>query len=899
MSDEEDHVEEKPFAIEVAKQGRAVCKKCKQKCLQGELRIAKLVPNPFGSGKMKAWHHVNCLFEQFLKQRQATKRIEGPDDVEGWEDLSRDEKKDILKKVKECDAAFEAKFGSSKAKQKTPPKAKNVKAVDKPSTSTSNGNKHKDCQFKEFRRLVADITNEPRYLEKTNCVNKMFKEGTDGSGFKDDIVLWCRLLLPGVVKRVYNLQNKQLVKLFSKLFVADQSDMLEHLEQGDIGETIQKFFEESHKCKPAKKSTLTVKEVDDFLVELSKLTKEDEQLEHFKQFVPQCRSNDLKTVIRLIKGDLRMGAGAKHILDGVHPDAYEAYQASRDLVAVIGKCFDKKHKANKSKAEISLMTPVLPMLAEACKSVEQAMKKCPNGMYSEIKYDGERVQVHKEGVEFKYFSRHLKPVLPHKIQHFKEFIPQAFPHGKDLILDSEILMIDTITGKPLPFGTLGKHKKTEFKDATVCLFVFDCIYYNGESLVKKPLSHRKKILQENMMEIPNHVVFSEMQEINRAEELQAMIAKVLKQGLEGLVLKDVNSIYEPGKRHWLKVKKDYLFDGAMADSADLIVLGAWYGTGKKGGMMSVFLMGCYDPSTKKFCTVTRVHTGHDDKTLEELQGQLDMVKISQDMSKVPNWLSCTKTMVPDFVARNPKNQPVWEITGAEFTQHDVHTADGISIRFPRVTKIREDKDWRTATNLQELQALYAKSKEETDVSLLMKGIKTEDEATSSPKKRKKDILSYMKKEEKQPTKAAGEDSPSPSKKIKVEENVDMKEQTDSKNLDTKIDNNNDGKVQIREPIPDYFKGIKALFEDELKDEAYSKLTRQILLYFVAYGGEVVGADRWEEATHVFHFYNIIRQPTIQCPTGAKHLDVQWVKDTIVNGSVPDFRCYTVRWDPDD
>jgi DNA ligase-3 len=68
----------------------------------------------------------------------------------------------------------------------------------------------------------------------------------------------------------------------------------------------------------------------------------------------------------------------------------------------------------------------------------------------------------------------------------------------------------------------------------------------------------------------------------------------------GLVLKDLKSQYEPGKRHWLKVKKDYLNEGAMADSADLVVLGAWYGSGNKGGLMSIFLMGCYDEDTKRF-----------------------------------------------------------------------------------------------------------------------------------------------------------------------------------------------------------------------------------------------------------------------------------------------------------
>merc|ERR1719277_959639 len=115
-------------------------------------------------------------------------------------------------------------------------------------------------------------------------------------------------------------------------------------------------------------------------------------------------------------------------------------------------------------------------------------------MYSEIKYDGERVQLHKQGKDFKYFSRSLKPVMPHKVKHFAEHIPKAFPGGSDMILDAEVLMVDNKTGKP----------------------------------------------------------------------------------------------------HWLKVKKDYLNEGAMADSADLVVLGGWYGTGNKGGLISIFLMGCHD-----------------------------------------------------------------------------------------------------------------------------------------------------------------------------------------------------------------------------------------------------------------------------------------------------------------
>ncbi|KAG8262889.1 DNA ligase 3 [Homalodisca vitripennis] len=110
-----------------------------------------------------------------------------------------------------------------------------------------------------------------------------------------------------------------------------------------------------------------------------------------------------------------------------------------------------------------------------------------------------------------------------------------------------------------------------------------------------------------------------------------------------------------------------------------------------------------------------------------------MVKISKDASKVPSWLNCTKTMIPDFVARDPKAQPVWEITGAEFTKHEVHTASGISVRFPRVTRIRSDKDWETATSLPELQNLYKLSKDTSDFT--MASTSTTSSPVTSPRKR--------------------------------------------------------------------------------------------------------------------------------------------------------------------
>ncbi|XP_014471668.1 PREDICTED: DNA ligase 3 [Dinoponera quadriceps] len=754
MSDDvEEAGEDKPFVVERAKTGRAKCKKCKCTIEKDELRIGKLVVSFFSDGKlMPAWHHVACLMEVFAKQRATTKRIDDPEkDVKGWEQLSDEDKQLILDKLEELETSSPGKGAKKRAApreiagesskkatgknsdQKTRKTAEKAKEKPKEEADDKDGGGRskvpsKDDLFREFRRVCSNVANVDAYTDKTAIIRKMFTQGSQSDGFKGDIVLWCKLLLPGAVKRIYNLQSKQLIKLFARLLLQDEDSMLEHLEQGDIAETISVFFENSVAVSPCAKSVLTIQDVDLFLEELSYLTKEEEQIQHFRSVIDKCTANDLKMIVRLIKHDLRINAGPKHILEGVHEDAYKAFQMSRDLETVIRRFLpDLMEKPTASgspasscnKVAISLMTPILPMLAEACTSVEMAMHKCPNGMLSEIKYDGERVQVHKRGNEFRYFSRSLKPVMPHKVNLFKDYIGRAFPDGDDLILDSEVLMIDSETGQPLPFGTLGIHKKAEFKNANVCLFVFDCLYYNGEILINKSMSQRRRILRDRMTEIPNRIMLSEVYEVHDSRDLAKMIVKVLKHGLEGLVLKDINSKYEPGKRHWLKVKKDYLCGGAMADSADLVVLGAWYGTGNKGGMLSIFLMGCYDEERDKWLTVTKVHTGHSDAALAELQNELDMVKIGKDTEKLPSWLLANKPMVPDFVARDPKKQPVWEVTGAEFTNQGVHTADGISIRFPRVTRVRSDKNWSTATTLNELRELFRKKPESVDFSLLL------------------------------------------------------------------------------------------------------------------------------------------------------------------------------------
>ncbi|XP_059207333.1 DNA ligase 3 isoform X1 [Centropristis striata] len=886
---------EQRFIVEYAKRGTAGCKKCKDKIQKGIVRIGKVVPNPFSesAGEMKEWYHVKCIFEKLERARATTKKIEDITDLEGWEELQDEDKELINKHVSDLMAKVNAspkkkvqsKMNTS-GQLMAPPADPSVNAPRKfsgftaakagsssspgPSSSpasVSQGSalstqlcdrQHKDCLFREFRKLCAMVAEHNSYNTKTQIIEKFLKKGSGGDKFHGDLYLTVKLLLPGVVKSVYNLNDKQIVKLFSRIFRCNQDDMVRDLEQGDVSETVRMFFDESKSFPAASKSLLTIQEVDASLTRLAQLTKEDEQQTELEEIAKKCTSNDLKCIIRLIKHDLKMNSGAKHVLDALDPNAYDAFKASRNLGDVVERVLRNQQEASNGSGprklltiEASLMTPVQPMLAEACKSIEYAMKKCPNGMYSEIKYDGERVQVHKNGDNFSYFSRSLKPVLPHKVAHFKEYIPQAFPGGHSMILDAEVLLIDTNTSKPLPFGTLGVHKKAAFQDAKVCLFVFDCIYFNGVSLMERPLSERRKFLHDNMVEVTNRILFSEMKHVTRAGDLAEMITRVIREGLEGLVLKDVKGTYEPGKRHWLKVKKDYLNEGAMADTADLVVLGAFYGKGSNGGIMSSFLMGCYDPHSKKWCTVTKCSGGYDDATLARLQKELDVIKISKDPSKIPGWMKIIKNYYPDFIIRDPQQAPVWEITGAEFSKSEMHTADGISIRFPRMTRIRDDKDWKTATNLPQLKELYRISKENCDFKVTAgpsssnddKGSSGGDSGGSSPSPSshgrappKKTNLSSTPKPKVVKSQPRTPDSEAPSaKKVKKSESVNGNGQT--KPTSQLLEPRND------KTLLDIFSGVKLFLPVSVQD--FDKLRR----YFVAYDGDLVPDYDAASATH--------------------------------------------------
>ncbi|XP_055848015.1 DNA ligase 3, partial [Episyrphus balteatus] len=782
----------------------------------------------------------------------------------------------------------------------------------------------KDNLLETFIKICDKVASVSSYISKSNVLQEFFQKGSSGKGFKGDIHLWVHTLLPMASQRVYNLQNKQIIKLFSRIFRTNEKDMLIDLEQGDVSETIRKYFESSKGISPSAKSTLTLAQVEETLINLTNSGKEDYQIDIFSKLCKKATPEDLKMLIRLIKQDLKINAKARHVLDAFGPDAYPAYQSSRDLDAVVDQFASKTAAKSPLKGKktaggsvnVQIMTPISPMLASACNSVDTAFKKNPGGLYSEIKYDGERVQIHKQGNEYRFFSRNLKPVMDHKVRRFKEIIPKAFPTASDMIIDSEIIMVDTDTGELLPFGTLGVHKKQEHTNSAVCLFIFDCIYFNGKDLQNVTFRERRKILEANLTPIKSYVQLSESHFLSTKQELALMTAKVLKAGMEGIVLKSPNGLYEPGKRKWLKVKKDYLFEGKMADTADLVVLGGWFGSGKKGGMLSIYLMGCLDKKTNLWKTVTKVHSGLDDATMEEIHDKLMPQMERSDFKNLPPWFVCNKPLVPDYIAKSPNKMPVWEITGAEFTSSNAHTANGISIRFPRITKLRNDKSPKEATSLHELQNLVTASKNNVNVDLLLKSCDDEaddiDIKTSmagSPIKNVKVEKTKTSPKDRVST-PIKKDKPSLKRENSDEEDDDKseikKEKLDSSEEESKASPIKKGRPTVKRENSDeceddflplkkqkkagVFFGYTAYFQAEKG----SKL-RDYLKKFEEHGGSITLNKR--KANIVLYedekFVETITQSRLNYSKDCRHITIQWMMDCMNDNVVKPIPEYAV------
>jgi len=471
---------------------------------------------------------------------------------------------------------------------------------------------------------------------------------------------------PGTVERAISLATGTTIREVRKL-------LIDYGEHGEVAFLLKK----------PKKTELTVEEVYEAIRLLPKMAKIMERNLHISSLLRVGTPEEAKYIIRLLLGDLKLGYYQRTVIQA----AARAYNVSPELIesacAILGIT---EGILLVPQGELTLSTIKLrpgqflkPQLAHLYES-----DKVEYPVRAEFKLDGSRLQIHKWGTRTWLFSRRAvekSQTLPEIVDVTNTFKAQS------CVVDSEVVAIDE-EGRFLPFQSLlertvsrepSKEELERKKEKVrVTIRAFDILFLNGRELTDLPFSERRKYLQEA---VPTEYIV-EGRDCENEVELMKFYEEALLRGLEGIVVKNLNSTYEAGQRTytWLKLKPE-------RDTIDSTIIKALYGKGRRAGLYSSFLLAVRDPEKKKLYTIGRVSNLPED-TMDILRDIVEQSKINQDDEGV-------------FV----KPSIVVEVTYQEIQETEEYTS-GYALRVPKVVRFRPDKKIEEIDNVGKLHKLY-------------------------------------------------------------------------------------------------------------------------------------------------------------------------------------------------
>lgn len=394
---------------------------------------------------------------------------------------------------------------------------------------------------------------------------------------------------------------------------------------------------------------------------------------------------------------------------------------------------------------LQLHVPLRPMLGSITRDLSEMLGKLQGRDFAcEYKYDGQRAQVHcDEQGKVSIFSRHLEQMTD-KYPDLVSLVPQIRGEGvSSFILEGEVVAVNHKTGELLPFQTLTNRARKNVDAASieisVCLFAFDLMYLNGEPLLARPFRERRELLRGLFVEIPSRFTWVKSLDASSSSEpesLQEFFKSATESKCEGIMVKVLDNAnnntngnnkdrrkallatYEPDKRldSWLKVKEDYT---SSSETLDLIPIAAWHGQGRKAKWWSPILLAARNAETGALEPVTKCMSGFTDKFYQAHREKYnpDAGPSSTTVIARPSYIDFP-TSGPSFDDPDVWFEPleVWEIAFADITLSPTYRAAlglvsderGLSLRFPRFLRVREDKSVDEASSTENLATLWWK-----------------------------------------------------------------------------------------------------------------------------------------------------------------------------------------------
>ncbi|NOZ76786.1 MAG: ATP-dependent DNA ligase [Euryarchaeota archaeon] len=464
-------------------------------------------------------------------------------------------------------------------------------------------------------------------------------------------------------------------------------------EEGDIGSAAEKLFQKKAQT-TLFSETLTVEKIRASLEKVARAEgtgSQDRKLKIVAELLSNAQPAEAKYLIRTILGELRVGVAEGLLRDaiakafGTTPEVVErAYMLSNDIGRVASIAAREGEEGLKG-VSMTVGVPIKPMLAQLAPSMEKVLEDIPEPAL-EVKYDGARIQIHKDGESIRIFSRRLEDVtapLPDVLSRARQAIK-----ADRAIVEGEAVAMDPKTGRPAPFQDILRRFRRKYgvtamvEEIPFEVYVFDCLFVDDGAIIDRPFRERRQELEAIIEPVASFELAVQLV-TKSLEKAEAFYRESLEMGHEGLMIKNLDAPYIPGARvgHMYKIKP-------VMETLDLVIVGAHWGTGKRKGWLSSYVLGARDEATGELLPVGRVGTGVTEEQLEEFTNLLRPLIEFEAGTEV-----------------RLKPQVVVEVAYQEI-QSSPNYESGFALRFPRIVRLREDKSPREADDLDRIRALY-------------------------------------------------------------------------------------------------------------------------------------------------------------------------------------------------
>ena len=578
-------------------------------------------------------------------------------------------------------------------------------------------------KFYELAQLFSKLENTSKRLEMTDILSNFFKEIKLKNDYDelDKIIYLLQGQLVSNIKQFpkMGIAEKMIIEALSLHSGINKTKIKQILvKKGDIGATAELILSKKKKQKSLfdfenDSSKIDSIEITELYAELKRIAKTGGSGSHdVKLGILRGLMKDpleTKYLLRIITSTLRVGVSTQTIIDGLavgftgtkeNRDFIEnAYNLHPDLGEVT-KILAIKGLEEIKKIEITYGIPIRMMLASRVPYVD-IINKLGSPMIAEYKLDGERLQIHKQGKDILLFSRRLLDIseqYPDVCEVIRNNVS-----SENVIIEGEVVAMDHFYEKMLPFQVLSKRRRKYSieevsKEIPVCLFLFDILKCEDRSYIESPLPERRAKLEDIVKESDElRLVKSAI--INDTNGLVDFFNEAREKGTEGIMAKSIQegSIYQAGNRGFLWIKLKGLEGGKLKDSVDVVLVGAFYGRGRRKGVYGSYIGAVYDKINDNFEAFTRIASGWTD----EIMGTLMKEVKQHEITRKPNYIKCDDT--PDVWI---KPEIVIEIIGDEITISDKFSSLGYSLRFPVFKRFRLEKGPKDVTTVEEIKALY-------------------------------------------------------------------------------------------------------------------------------------------------------------------------------------------------